>query len=144
MIPSALFFRLSLLFTIAVCPGILAAQYQLQSEPSRILPACLNLSSWYQIEKNEAVHVASSSLLLSNQGEESLVWQVSHMSEWLSVSPRAGITPQGREVELHLTYATHAFDFSGTYEAMITIETNDPRRPMVQVPVAYHFHAASN
>ncbi len=77
-----------------------------------------------------------SSLVISNDGNIPVNWQITWQASWLTVIPDSGQTAAGGTDSCRVS-ANAAGLTPGTYRDTLQIQTDDPDNPLVQVPV--HF-----
>ncbi|MBE0638302.1 MAG: choice-of-anchor D domain-containing protein, partial [Bacteroidales bacterium] len=74
----------------------------------------------------------NSSFTIENQGEDILSVSITSDNTWLVANPLQATVPGGESTTINVNIST--FDlFAGVHEAMLSIQSNDPDEPMVQV-----------
>ncbi len=73
-------------------------------------------------------------IAIANSGPSILSWDASVNLDWLSIAPAHGYTDVDESVETILT-ADAASQPAGSYDAEVTITSNDPAQPTVIIPL---------
>ena len=66
--------------------------------------------------------------------ENNLAVRITSMPKWLSLSSTSGTVPAGEEHAVTVGFNAHGL-FGGEYKANITVTSNDPATPQVDIPV---------
>jgi len=78
---------------------------------------------------------SSETLVISNTGASDLDWQVSGSAAWLSVAPTSGAVVPAGSASVSVDIDASGLS-AGTYTDTLTITSNDPDEPSVEVPVS--------
>lgn len=73
-------------------------------------------------------------LILGNEGDQTLTWSLTENISWLSLNPGSGVVAPGGNTVVQATFNT-ANLAPGSYNAAVTLNTNDPQAPLVTIPV---------
>lgn len=83
------------------------------------------------IEEGEIVF---EELIISNTGDALLEFTISSLDDWLSVDPSASELAAGEDISIEVIIDATELE-EGEYESVITINSNDPENPEVEVLV---------
>jgi subtilisin family serine protease len=73
-------------------------------------------------------------LTLRNDGGSDLTWTLATGADWLAVAPYAGTIPAGGSAPLTVTLDAARLE-DGRHETTVGISSNDPRTPLLRIPV---------
>lgn len=88
-------------------------------------------------EINDTLYIGQSTdieLFVINVGTADLDYNLSDNSDWISVSPDSGTVPPSMTDTLTITLNAAALD-EGSYNDTITVSSNDPAQPEIDIPV---------
>ena len=74
------------------------------------------------------------SLVITNEGEDLLIWGTSFEASWLSVSVASGALPENGTQKVIVTFDADSL-IQGLYVDTLDIISNDPSSPKIEIPI---------
>ena len=65
-----------------------------------------------------------------------IITRIDSEIQWMSIGIVSGMVPQGESIEVSITCSALQLEV-GTYDGMITVNSNDPDYPVVEIPVTF-------